>query len=97
MEWIVIGVALALASGVLGIPYALLFKPWRMKKLAYALMGRWPWYRSYVYRLIMRRMIRATRKVTETMGRALLPAMQKAAASMQAFVKQVEEAGIVLD
>jgi hypothetical protein len=68
MEWIVIGLAFALASGVFGVPYALLCKPWRTKRLAYWLMARWPWYQRHVWRLSMRRMTEATVKVTASLA-----------------------------
>lgn len=94
MEWVVIGLALALASGLFGVPYALLFKPWLMKRLAYWLMARSPWYRSWVFRLMCRLMARSARRVTAAMG-ALVPATKRAAVEMQKFGEALRKAGLV--
>ncbi len=86
MEWIVIGLVLALAMGLFGVPYALLFKPWRVKRLAYWLMARSPRYRSYVWRLLMGRMVEANKKVAASTAGLVAP-MQRLGAAFEEFNK----------
>jgi len=80
MTWIAIGLVLALATGLFGLPYAVLFRPWRVKRLAYFLMARSTWYDRWVWRLLMRRMIRSTRQFT-----ALVPAAKRASDAFARF------------
>lgn len=94
MEWVVIGIVLALAMGLFGVPYALLFRPWRMKRLAYWLMGRSRWYESWVTRLMLRRMSKAARRMAVAMG-ALVPAAKRATVEMQKFGEALRKAGLV--
>jgi hypothetical protein len=82
MEWFVIGIVLALAMGLFGVPYALLFKPWRVKPLYRFLYVRSAWYRRWMWR----RHIAVMKQMTKALS-ALVPATKKAAESMRAFAE----------
>lgn len=83
-EWIVIGLVLSVVSGVASVPYLLLYRPHRVKRLSYFLMARWPWYRSWVWRQSMRRMTKATIKVTASIAGFVEP-MKRMARAFEDF------------
>jgi hypothetical protein len=92
MAWVVIGFVLALAMGLFGLPYAVLFRPWRVKRLAYFLMERSPWYKSWVWRLMLHLLIRSAQEITAAMS-ALIPATKQVAVAFEKFGEAWRKAG----
>lgn len=84
--WLPVLVVVVPMVGTVG--YSLAFAPWRMKRLAYWLMARSPRYRSYVNRLLMRRMREATQRFSAALA-GLVPATKKATAAIRGVRKGV--------